>query len=203
MSRRLAAVLAVAFLALAGAAALLLLRDGDEEDSALARMSVRERPFEMPIPNQLGRPGSPQTTGEAFLIAERNGVRIVRLPREDGSSCWGTTDRRLGDWQLTFFSCETTFGRFPDPENPVLVLSQATFFPGTQLRVYESFQGVAADGVARVGVVDERDRVLPVTRVQRNAFFAAEPTDRVTGVVALDAEGEVIWRSRPVEWPEE
>jgi hypothetical protein len=203
MSRRPAAVLAVAFLALAGVAALLLLRNGDDEDSALARISVRERPLEMPIPNQLGRPGSPQTTGEAFLIAQRNGIRIVRLPREDGSSCWGTSDRRLGDWQLTNYSCETQFSRFPDPENPVMVLTQAGFFPGTQFRTYESFQGVAADGVASVGVVDARDRVVRMARVRGNAFFADPPTDRVQGLVALDAEGEVIWRSRPIEWPEE
>jgi hypothetical protein len=203
MSRRLAAVLAVAFLALAGVAAFLLLRNGDDENSALARMSVRERPFEMPIPNPLGRPGSPQPTGEAFLIAERDGLRIVRLPREDGSSCWATSDRRLGDWQVTNFNCETTFGRFPDPENPVMVIARGGFFPGTQWRSYDSFQGVAADGVASVGVVDARDRVVPMAQVRRNAFFADRPTDRVKAVVALDADGEVIWRSPPVEWPEE
>jgi hypothetical protein len=203
MSRRLAAVLAVAFLALAGAAALLLLRDGDEENSALARMSVQQRPVEMPIPETLGIPGSPRTTGEALLIAERRGIRLLRIPRHDGSSCWGTSDRLSGEWELRSFSCETRFSRFPDPEAPVLVMGSATYTPGTQFRVYDSFRGLAADGVSQVGVVDGRDRLVPLARVERNAFFAEPPKDRVKAVVAYDAEGELIWRSPPVEWPEE
>ena len=201
MERRLAAALILAALAVGGLPAFLFVRDRGDDDDALARMSTPQRPFEMPIPNPLGAPNSPKPTGEAFFIAERNGVRLIRLPRKDGTSCWGTSDRRFGEWQLTYFSCETTFSRFPDPKAPVLLLSRGGFIPQTQFREYESFQGLAADGVARVGVVDARDRDVPLARVQHNAFWAQTPSDRVKGVVAFDGEGKVIWRSPPVEWP--
>jgi hypothetical protein len=83
------------------------------------------------------------------------------------------------------------------------LLSRGGFIPRTQFREYESFQGLAADGVVRVGVVDARDRVVPLAPVQDNAFWAETPGDRVKGVVAFDGEGDVIWRSPPVEWPEQ
>ena len=61
------------------------------------------------------------------------------MPREDGSSCWGTSEHRSGEWQLTNYVCETQFNRFPDPTSPVLVLSRGGFVPGTQLRTFEAF----------------------------------------------------------------
>jgi hypothetical protein len=82
MERRLAAALILAALAVGGLAAFLFLRDRGDGDDTLARMSTPQRPFEMPIPNPLGAPNSPKPTGEAFFIAERNGVRLIRLPRE-------------------------------------------------------------------------------------------------------------------------
>jgi hypothetical protein len=59
------------------------------------------------------------------------------------------------------------------------------------------------DGVHSVGVIDARDRLVPMARVQGNAFWANPPGDRVKAVVALDADGEVIWRSAPVPLPDE
>ncbi|HEV2903117.1 MAG TPA: hypothetical protein VGW30_07620 [Gaiellaceae bacterium] len=204
MSRQTLVVVAFAAVVLiAAGAAFLLLRDSGEEDYSLGVMSTRGRPFEMPVPEQLFTPGSPKTTGEAFLIAEREGIRLVRLPREDGSSCWGTSERRSGEWQLTNFVCETQFNRFPDPTGPVLVLSRGGFIPGTQFRTYESFHGLAADGVARVGVVDGQERLVPMATVRGNAFYGEAPADRIKAIVALDENGEVIWRSAPVPLPDE
>ncbi len=94
------AALAVVVLIAAGAA-FLVLRDGGDKDYSLGVMSTEGRPFEMAVPEQLFTPGSPKTTGEALLIAERSGIRLVRMPREDGSSCWGTSEHRSGEWQLT------------------------------------------------------------------------------------------------------
>jgi hypothetical protein len=148
-------------------------------------------------------PGSPKTTGEALLIAEQEGIRFVRMPREDGSSCWGTSENRSGEWQLTNYVCETRFNRFPDPTSPVLVLSRAGFIPGTEFRTFEAFRGLAADGVKRVGVIDAQDRLVPMAAVRRNAFSADAPSDRVKAVVALDEKGDIIWRSAPPQLPDE
>jgi hypothetical protein len=187
---------------LVAAGGLLLLRSSDDEDAGLARLSAPQRPYTMPIPNPLGGPGSPEPTGEAFVIAERNDVRLVRLPRRDGTSCWGTHQLRFGDWQLTNYSCETTFQRFPDPKQPLRVLGTMYYSLATQLQDYQSFYGLAADGVHSVGVIDARDRLVRMARVQGNAFWA-DPVDQVKAVVALDADGDVIWRSAPAPPPDE
>ncbi len=200
MSRRLAALLTVALLALGAFAAFLLLRDGGDDDAALARLSAPQRPIELAIPN-LGGPDSPEPTGEAFLIAARKGIRLVRLPRKDGSSCWGAYELRSGYWSLTNHRCEMNFQRFPDPKDPLRVLGG--YFDRGQLLEYESFYGLAADGVDGVGVIDAQDRLVPMARVQGNASWADPPADGVKGVVALDADGEVIWRSAPIPQPEE
>ncbi|HEX2344990.1 MAG TPA: hypothetical protein VHI12_00255 [Gaiellaceae bacterium] len=196
------ALAVVALIAVGVLAAYLLLRDGDDE-AAYATMSAQEQPFEMPVPVSLGLPSSPKTTGEAFFVAERDGTRIVRVPREDGSSCWGTSERRSNEWQLTSFICESQFGRFPDAESPVMLLARGGFLAGTDLMVYESFIGLAADGVAKVGVIDEQDRLVPMADVDGNAFYADAPDGRVRSVVALDEAGEVIWKSPPRTPPDE
>jgi len=81
MDRRLVAVLISAVIAAGGGAAFFALRDGDESaDAELSALSTRGRPFEMPVPERLGLPSGPKNTGEAVLIAERRGIRIVKLP---------------------------------------------------------------------------------------------------------------------------
>jgi hypothetical protein len=200
--RTFVALAVVALIALGMLAAYLLLRDGDDE-AAYATISAQERAFEMPLPATLGLPSSPKTTGEAFFLAEKDGIRIVRVPREDGSSCWGTSERRSNEWQLTSFICESQFGRFPDAESPVMLLARGGILSGTILMVYESFVGLAADGVAKVGVIDEQDRLVPMADVDGNAFYAEAPEGRVKSVVALDEAGEVIWKSPPRTPPDE
>lgn len=178
------------------AAGFILLRD-DGQKTALATLSAVETAFEMPLPETLGLPDGPKTTGEAFHLAERDGLRIVRIPQDDGASCWGTAERRSNEWQLTHHTCETGFGRFPDSESPVLVLSRGGFLSGTELLSYESFRGLAADGVQRVGVIDAQDQLVQVADVVGNAFFVDAPQDRIKAVVALDKGGEILWRSPP------
>jgi hypothetical protein len=200
--RRTFVALAVVGLIALGVLAAFLIRDGDDE-AAFATLSAQERPFEMPVPASLGLPSSPKTTGQAFFLAEKDGIRFVRLPREDGSSCWGTSERRANEWQLTNFICESQFGRFPDSESPIMLLARGGVLYGTDLMVYESFLGLAADGVSKVGVIDEQDRLVPMADVEGNAFSADAPEGRVKSVVALDEAGEVIWRSPPRPPPDE
>lgn len=200
--RRVFVALAVGGLIAVGVLAAFLIRDGNDE-APFATLSAQERPFEMPVPASLGLPSSPKTTGQAFFLAERDGIRFVRLPREDGSSCWGTSERRSNEWQLTNFICETQFGRFPDSESPVLLLARGGVLYGTDLMVYESFLGLAADGISKVGVIDEQDRLVPMADVEGNAFSGDAPEGRVKSIVALDEAGEVIWRSPPRTPPDE
>ena len=93
--------------------------------------------------------------------------------------------------------------RFPDRTSPVLVLSRGGIIPGTQLRTFEAFNGLAADGVKTVGVIDAQDRLVPMAEVRGNAFSADAPGDRIKAIVALDEKGEVIWQSASVPLPDE
>jgi hypothetical protein len=189
----------VGLIALGVLAAFLLMRDGDGSDPALAAISTRGEPIEMAIPERLGPWG--KLTGEAILISHRGGLRFLRLPREDGSSCWATGERRSGLWHVSNYGCETGFLRFPDPERPVMVVGRLQVIPGTQLIVYESFAGFAADGVKHIGVIDSQDRLIQVTSVVDNVFSTPRPPDRLKALAALDEAGEVIWRSAPIAPP--
>jgi hypothetical protein len=148
--RRTFVALAVVGLIALGVLAAFLIRDGDDE-AAFATLSAQERPFEMPVPASLGLPSSPKTTGQAFFLAEKDGIRFVRLPREDGSSCWGTSERRANEWQLTNFVCESQVGRFPGSEFPIMLLARGGVLYGTDLMVYESFLGSPPTASARSG----------------------------------------------------
>jgi hypothetical protein len=200
MPRR-AAVALIVVLALGATAAFFLFRDGDSVDESLGAFSNRGRPVVMSVPERVGPPSSSKLNGRAILIAERNGLRFLRLPRVDGSSCWSTAERRSGVWQLTNYVCDVGLGRFPDPAQPVRVVSQVEVLPDLALMVYRSFQGFAADGVKRVAVIDAQDRVVPVANVVDNVFYADEPLDRAKAVAALDEAGDVIWRSAGVQLP--
>lgn len=181
-------------------AAFLLLRD-DSKDRGLSAMSNRGRPIEMEIPARLGPWGKP--TGEVILLAERGNVRFLRLPNEDGTSCWATGERRSGFWNLTNFNCETGFVRFPAPERPVMVVARQQANPIAETIVYDAFAGFAADGVKRIGVVDAENRLIEITNVVDNVFFTPDPPESVRYVTALDEAGEVIWRSEGVQRPDE
>jgi hypothetical protein len=203
MDRR-RAVVALAVLAvivLGVLAAFLLLRDGDAEDRGLAAFSTRGTPIEMDIPENLGPWG--KVTGEAVLIAERGEIRFLRLPREDGSSCWATAEKRSGFWSIIGFSCEGDFLRFPDPKRPVIATGRVTMDPAKRLMSYDRFIGFAADGVKRIGVIDAQNRVIGVTDVVDNTFFAPAPLTEFKRIVALDAAGEIIWRGAEVPVPTE
>jgi hypothetical protein len=201
--KRLLAAVAAGIALLAAVGGFLLLRDSDEEDGALATMSARERPVEIPLPERVGLPNSPLLTGEAFLIGERAGFRFLRLPREDGSSCFARAEFRSEEWQLVGWSCEIGFQRFPDRRQPVMSLSPLQILPGTQFITYDTISGFAADGVKRIAVIDAQDRVVPTADVVGNIFYSVGPSDRVKGIAALDEAGEVIWRSAAIQPPDE
>ena len=56
-------------------------------------------------------------------------------------------------------------------------------------------EGVAADGVARVGAVDTSGTIVAEAPVEDNVYkFTTTPTNALTGLAALDATGRVVYR---------
>jgi hypothetical protein len=203
MTRRTAAVLIAAVALGASAAVLLSWGDSGGADESLTRFSTRGRPVEMAVPERLGPPSFPKTTGEVILIEERQGLRFLRVPLVDGSSCWASAERRSGLWHVSQSWCETGLGRFPDPKRPVVFIGTVVPELDTRLFEYQSFQGFAADGVKRIAVIDRQDRVVPVADVADNVFVAPTPPEKAKTVAALDEAGEVIWRGPGVQLPDE
>ena len=202
MSRlRLAVVVAVGLAIAVAGAAVLLLR-GDGEDPALSRMSVTGRPVEMAVPDNLGRFVG-DLTGEVELITQRRDLRFLRLEKATGGWCYATADRRFGDWGLTEYACQTSANPFPSPEIPVINVGRLVGTRDPELIEYGQFAGFAADAVHRVGIIDKNDRVIPVAEVVDNVYYAPKPPPGAKRMVALDAEGKVIWRSAGVQRPEE
>jgi hypothetical protein len=204
MSRLRLAVVIGAVVGLAvGAAAFLLLRDGGGADAALSTISTPGRAIEMAVPENLG-PVVGDLTGEVEVLAQREGLRFVRMARAEGGWCYGTADRRFGGWTLTDYSCRTDANPFPSPDFPVIHVGRhqvATANP--QLVEYLAFAGFAADGVRSVGIVDSSDRVTRVADVVDNAYYAATPPAPAKHLVAFDEDGDVIWRSPAVPQPDE
>ena len=202
MSRlRLAVVIGAVLAAVAAGAAVLLLR-GDEEDTALSTISTIGRPVEMAVPENLG-PFAGDLTGEVELITDHRGLRFVRMARAEGGWCYATADRRFGDWGMTDYSCETAANPFPSPAVPVINVGRQVGTINPQLVEYGTFAGFAADGVRKVGIIDESDRVVPVADVVKNVYYSPTPPPGAKHLVALDERGEVIWRSAGVQQREE
>ena len=197
-----AALIVVVVAIVVAVGAFFVLRSG-EEDTGLAAMSTRGRPAEIPVPERLGPWG--EMTGKALLIGARKGVRFVRLPRKDGSSCWASADRRGGVWNITGYACETGFLRFPDKQRPVMLVGRQSVTPGGDPRIwtYDTFGGFAADGIKQIAIVDADDRMVRVADVVQNVFYAATPPTEVKQVVGLDEAGEVIWRGPVRQIPDE
>jgi hypothetical protein len=202
MSRLRLAVLLGLALVIAVAGAVVLLLRGDGEDPALSTISAIGRPVEMAVPENLG-PFAGDLTGEVELITERRDLRFLRLARAEGGWCYATADRRFGDWGLTEYACETAANPFPSPDVPVINVGRQQGTRDPELLEYLQFAGFAADAVDRVGIIDKNDRVIPVADVVDNVYYAPKPPPGAKRMVALNEEGEVIWRSAGVQRPEE
>lgn len=81
---------------------------------------------------------------------------------------------------------------FPSTEMPILDLSPVTADPTNHTTTLLNLQGFAADGVARVGVVDQAG-VLHAARVASNTYQVDGPIV-AQSLVAFDASGAEIYR---------
>jgi hypothetical protein len=111
--------------------------------------------------------------------------------RKDGNTCFVTGPARDRP-HLSSIDCPT-FGRrfrFPSARTPILDHSVFGGRPPLHLTV---LTGIAADGVARVGVLDQGGRVSS-TRVHGNVYYTtALPKTELRAIVALDAAGRRIY----------
>jgi hypothetical protein len=84
-----------------------------------------------------------------------------------------------------------------------MTVSGLQVIPDTQIFVHNTVAGFAADGVKRIAVIDAQDRVVPIAEVVGNTFYSNGQGEQVKALAALGEADEVIWRTAPIEPPDE
>ena len=127
---------------------------------------------------ELGFPSTMQ------LLARRDAVSFYGARRGDGTFCFAV-DSAAGQG----VGCDTgspAGAAFPSAQRPIIDFSR---FSGGERLV-----GFAADGVATVALVDASGATIATAPVIDNAYANVNPPAGAAGVVALDAEGTVVYR---------
>jgi hypothetical protein len=106
--------------------------------------------------------------------------------------CYGAGDAGAS-WPLGVISCRIAPPYFPSPEMPLFDFSTVGMDRGDAEIHYIRVEGVAADGVASVAVLDRSGATVERLPVRANVY-GAESLPTATGVrlVALDASGNVV-----------
>lgn len=137
------------------------------------------------------------TQGAGFARhAERLAVRGTRTffrLRGTRESCYGTrtgqVDETLPD--LGILLCSP---RFPSAKQPIMSMSVVEATKANPVPRLIKVQGVVADAIAEVGVVDASGDVVLRLPVRDNVFSADElPAGEMTGLVGFDAAGARVY----------
>jgi hypothetical protein len=134
--------------------------------------------------------------GSTMRLAERSGLVFYTVRGKDQRQCFGVSSGPGAKSELTTLMCLSADGpeAFPSPSRPVLDLSPVMGRDGSTQMYFPRLMGFAADGVAEVGVLDLDGRTH-TTPVDDNVYFAENVADiPAQAQVALDAEGDVVWR---------
>jgi hypothetical protein len=133
-------------------------------------------------------------------MATRGSTAYLRVPRDDGATCFftGRAAKKRGAFDLGSGSCSwTPVARFPILDDSPIQASGPGGFKVLQV------QGFAADGVATIALEDLEGRTIAESAVRDNVYkLTAYPPGGVSALVALDAGGHVLQRvsySRPIE----
>jgi hypothetical protein len=134
--------------------------------------------------------------GGTMRLAERSGFVFHTVRGKDQRLCFGISSGPSAKSELTTLMCLSADGpaAFPSPSRPVLDFSPVMGRDGSTHMYFPRIMGFAADGVAEVGLVDVYGR-MHTTPVEGNVYFAENFADvPAQAQIALDAQGEVIWR---------
>jgi hypothetical protein len=117
--------------------------------------------------------------GTMQYLGTLNGAAFYATRNADGNFCIAID--HLAQQYDKGFGCDLNADGFPSPDHQVLA------FPSVQ-----RLQGVAADGVATVELLDESGNVVASAPVTKNLFESdATPLGQPAFIITLDASGNV------------
>ncbi len=189
----LAALALVAVAATGTVVALATTAHGSLPGGALARLSNHGRPVATG-PGQKTELATLEAT-QASLLAEREGRTFYRLAKPDGGVCFAVNLVPASD-HIGNTTCPLTPTAFPVPDRPVLDFSiwESTSHVGDDYHLI-SGQGIAADGVRAVALLDSSGRAIARARVVDNVYTLDVPRGKVAkAIVAYDDGGEEVFR---------
>jgi len=131
------------------------------------------------------------------LIAVRSGVSFYVLGRRNGRRCYAVGPDRPGNL-FGEVSCGGPADVFPAPQQPVFDLSiDGANAPNEPMHAIQ-LRGIAADGIAVVGVLGSDGHIHGKTEVRDNVFVSdALPPSADGPLVAYDPRGEIVWCGEP------
>ncbi len=126
-----------------------------------------------------------QWPAQMQLLGERNGVTFYATRKANGEFCFAMDAVTR---PLEGVSCVPP-GLFPSPKRPIIGLPVGDRFNAGVLA------GFAADGIARVNVVDAAGATIVSAPVADNLYAAVDvPQVQAGAIVALDGNGNVLYR---------
>jgi hypothetical protein len=185
--------LLLAILALAGVAAAavaIATRTSASERGSLARLSNEGTPITL----RQGALVRAARIRHASLLAVRGNRALYRLETDHGTCIGSGYAAHVGDIGAT----DCPDGPFPTAERPILDLSiyESTSHASREVSLYRA-EGITADGVAAIAFLRPDGSTALKVPVAGNVFeSAARPTGPIARIVAYDAAGKEVWRSR-------
>lgn len=183
MSRRLVLTLVLLASGLAGVVAWRASASADGSSrAALYSLGATGRRVELRSADGASSPAT------ALLLATRGGRGFYELTTA-GGRCYATgPGNRTG--VVGGEACPRP-GAFPSPAQPLLDLTVYEASPSTRAVHAVRIEGLAADGVAAVGVLGSDGAITLRVPVIENVYAASRaPAAAVAGLVALDAQGD-------------
>jgi hypothetical protein len=133
--------------------------------------------------------------GQASLrrLATRNGTVFYTAPGATGGLCYAKGPENTGGIALLGCPNAKEVFSFPSREKPILEMSGGVIDSTDGSVHLLELSGFAADGVAKVGLIDVNG-VIHSVNVSDNVYDLALPNVEAKAVVALDGTGREIYR---------
>ena len=133
---------------------------------------------------------------ELHLLGKRGVRAFYTAPGRAGGRCFATGS--LASGRIGVLACPSPNAPegtpdFPSKEQPILDMSPAVLDPATDEIHHFWLAGFAADGVAKVAIIDS-DGVVHAARVSNNIYFAELPRVKERALIAVDTNGLEVYR---------
>jgi hypothetical protein len=170
----------------------------DATGAAPARSTVSARGTKVALPAGDIRSKRLRGSGIADLtLLGTVGGRSIYRVGDSAHACYGAGDADAA-WPLGVIKCRNAAPYFPSQKMPLFDFSMVGMDRGDAEMHYIRVEGVAADGVASVGLLDRDGATVERLPVHGNVYGAESlPTRNGVRLVALDASGHVVGDAFP------